>query len=79
MKIIMKQLLVRKIDDIRTIIDENSDADGWVLASTVGTLMQNKYPDFDCRNYGCKKMIDLLKKFGFETKVSKDKTTYFVK
>ena len=49
------------------------------LASTVGTLMQNKYPDFDCRNYGCKKMIDLLKKFGFETKVSKDKTTYFVK
>ena len=25
------------------------------------------------------KMIDLLKKFGFETKVSKDKTTYFVK
>lgn len=66
-------------NSIRTIIDENSDADGWVLASTVGTLMQNKYPDFDCRNYGCKKMIDLLKKFGFETKVSKDKTTYFVK
>ena len=47
-------------NSIRTIIDENSDADGWVLASTVGTLMQNKYPDFDCRNYGCKKMIDLL-------------------
>ena len=66
-------------NSIRTIIDENSDADGWVLASTVGTLMQNKYPDFDCRNYGCKKMIDLLTKFGFETKVSKDKTTFFVK
>ena len=64
---------------IKSIIDENSDADGWVLVSKIGRLLQNKYPDFDCRNYGCKKMIDLLKKFKFETKVSEDKTTYFVK
>ncbi len=52
---------------------------GWVLASTIGTLLQKKYPEFDCRNYGCKKMIDLLKKFKFDIKVSTDNSTYLVK
>lgn len=64
---------------IKKIIEENSDDEGWVLASTIGTLMQNQYPDFDCKNYGFKKMIDLLKHLGFITKVSDDKTTYRVK
>ncbi len=63
---------------IKTIIDENADASGWVLASTIGTILQKSYPDFDCRNYGCKKMIDLLKKLEFSVKVSKDKVTYLV-
>ena len=64
---------------INVIIDENDDENGWVLVSTIGTLMQNKYPDFDCKNYGCKKLIELLKKLGFETKLLDDKTTYMVR
>ncbi len=71
-----KEDVIKK--SIDSIIEENSDADGWVLASTIGTSLQKLYPDFDCRNYGCKKMIDLLKKFEYKTKVLEDKTTYFV-
>lgn len=64
---------------IKKIIEENSDDDGWILASTIGTMLQKKYPDFDSRNYGYKKTIELIKSMGFEIKVSKDKTTYYVK
>ena len=63
---------------IQAIIEENANVEGWTLASVIGMQMQKKFPDFDCRNYGCKKMIDLLKKLNFETKVS-DKTTYLVR
>lgn len=66
-------------NSIKTIIDENSDSDGWTLASTIGTLLQKQYTDFDSRNYGFKKMIDLLKDLGYQTKVSKDRTTYWIK
>lgn len=66
------------LKSVDTLIDENCDDDGWLLASTVGTYLQNKYNDFDSRNYGFKKMIDLLKNRGYGTKVSSDKTTYFV-
>lgn len=66
-------------NSIRSMIDENSDAEGWCLASIIGTLLQKKYPDFDCRNYGCKKMIDLIRKLGYQTKVSEDHATYFIK
>ncbi|MCM1195274.1 MAG: NYN domain-containing protein [Corallococcus sp.] len=65
-------------NSVNTLLDENGDDDGWVLASTVGSFLQNKYNDFDSRNYGKKKMIDLLKELGFDTKVSSDKSTYFV-
>lgn len=63
---------------IDKLIDENSDDDGWVLASSVGTYLQNKYNDFDSRNYGKKKTIELLKDLGYDTKVSSDKSTYFI-
>ena len=43
---------------IKNILDEKSDADGWTLASTIGTMLQNKYSDFDSRNYGYKKTIE---------------------
>ena len=29
---------------IKIMIEENADASGWVLASTIGTLLQKKYP-----------------------------------
>lgn len=53
---------------ITKIIEEKSDDEGWVLASTLGNLLQNKYSDFDTRNYGHKKMTPLLKELKFEVK-----------
>ncbi len=53
---------------ITKIIDEKSDDDGWVLVSLVGLMLQNKYSDFDTRNYGHKKMTNLLKALDFEVK-----------
>ncbi len=70
------------LKDIKTaidnMIDENASPDGWLLASTVGTLLQKQFTDFDCRNFGCRKMIDLLKSMDYATKLSTDKTTYYV-
>ncbi len=63
---------------VDTLIDENGDDDGWILASTVGTYILNKYSDFDSRNYGFKKMIDLLKSLSYGTRLSADKSTYFI-
>ena len=54
------------IDSICKIIEENSNDDGWMYAARVGTLLQKKRPDFDCRNYGYKKFALLLEGLGFE-------------
>ena len=56
------------IDSICKIIEENSNDDGWMYAARVGTLLQKKHPDFDCRNYGYKKFALLLEGLGFETR-----------
>ena len=56
------------VDAIRKIIEENSDAGGWMYAAKVGILLQKKMPDFDCRNYGYKKFSQLLDGVGFETR-----------
>jgi len=66
-------------ESIKAIIEATANEEGWALTSMIGLQLQKLYPDFDCRNYGCSKMIDLLKNLGFEIKVSKDKTTYFVR
>jgi len=55
------------------IIEENSDDDGWMLISRLGNILQKKYSDFDCRNYGCKKMADFLNDMGdFDIKKVQD-------
>ena len=53
------------VDSICKIIEENSNDDGWMYAARVGTLLQKKHPDFDCRNYGYKKFALLLEGLGF--------------
>lgn len=55
------------IASIKKIIEENSDDEGWMYAAKVGTILQKKNPDFDCRNYGYKKFVLLLQGLGFET------------
>lgn len=70
-----KTEIKKVIDDM---IETNADAEGWLLASTVGTLLQKQFIDFDCRNYGYKKMIDLLKHMNYKIKVSNNGTTYYI-
>ena len=52
---------------ILQIMEDSDDESGLILASKVGTILQNRFSDFDCRNYGCKKMADLLKKLHIPT------------
>ena len=48
-------------------LEENGEENGgWVNMSLVGNMLQKKYPDFDPKNYGYKKMIELLPAWGFE-------------
>ena len=56
------------VDSICKIIEENSNDDGWMYAARVGKLLQKKYPEFDCRNYGYKKFALLLEGLGFATR-----------
>lgn len=47
-------------DMIIDFVDQNSDEEGWLMASEVGDVLAKRYPDFDVRNYGCKKLIQFL-------------------
>lgn len=60
---------------IRTIVDETSDDDGWAALGDVGNILNKRYPDFDVRNYGYKKLtpfINSLKVFEIRCSRSKD-------
>ncbi len=58
---------------INKCIDEHQDTpDGFVLVSIVGSHMANLFPDFHSHNYGKKKLVDLLKYFGYEIKASQE-------
>lgn len=46
-------------------IIESSDLDGYMLSSNIGESLKRRHPEFDPRNYGCKKLSDLLVKLGF--------------
>jgi uncharacterized LabA/DUF88 family protein len=49
------QLIVSSINDI-------AEDDGWVFLGTLGSLILKKQPDFDPRNYGFKKLVDIIKR-----------------
>jgi len=51
-------------DAIMTIIDETSDEDGWVSTSEIGNRLNKRYPDFDVRNFGYRKLTPFLKSLG---------------
>ena len=61
------------IDDIgqltkslQKIISEISDEDGWAYMGDLGNMLSKRYPDFDTRNYGFRKLTSLvssIKKF----------------
>lgn len=45
---------------VLTIIRENSDEDGWVFIADIGSLLLKRYPDFDVRNFGYKKLTPFI-------------------
>ena len=58
---------------IVSIIQDNSDEDGYMLVSDVGSILSKRYADFDVRNYSFKKMVPFLKSMGlFEVRKDPD-------
>ena len=45
---------------LKSAVDGCSDQDGWAYLADVGNNILNKKPDFDPRNYGYKKLRDLV-------------------
>ena len=54
----INQDLVKLISDS---INDIAEEDGWVFLGVLGNLILKKQPDFDPRNYGFKKLVDLIK------------------
>ncbi len=69
-----KQKLPQKmIEEMMKIIEKDSEEDGWMMLSKLGTIISRKFPDFDSRNYGYAKLYKLLENTGmFETKLEFD-------
>ena len=44
--------------------DEISDEDEWVSISEIGSRLNKRYPDFDVRNYGFRKLTPFIKSLG---------------
>ena len=42
-------------------INDLAEEDGWVFLGVLGNLILKRHPDFDPRNYGFKKLVDLIK------------------
>jgi len=42
-------------------VDEAADEFGWAYLGEVGTYLANRLPEFDPRNYGFRKLGDLIK------------------
>ena len=59
----------RILSFITDAVEDTLDESGWSYLATVGNIIANKSPEFDPRNYGFKKLIDLMKSTGiFEFK-----------
>lgn len=65
---------------LRTIVDENSDEDGWMSMSTLANLLIKRYPDFDVRNYGFSKLTQLIESCDLflvkKSRTAEDKQNY---
>lgn len=67
------------LDEVRNtisaVVEEMSDDEGWAALGDVGNILTKRYPDFDVRNYGFKKLtpfINSLKIFEIRGARSKD-------
>lgn len=57
----IKRLDKRTLHLIASSISDLADETGWAFLGDVGTLLLKKEPDFDPRNYGFKKLAQLIK------------------
>jgi hypothetical protein len=48
------------IDEIGSAVDDASGDDGWATLGMVGHVLVKRMPDFDPRNFGYKKLSDLV-------------------
>lgn len=46
---------------IVNLVDAKADEDGWMYLGELGNNLLKEYPDFDYRNYGYKKLVELVK------------------
>ena len=53
-----KIITIRKA--LKTIILENSDDDSWISLANLGNHLSKRFPDFDVRNYGHKKLVTFV-------------------
>jgi uncharacterized LabA/DUF88 family protein len=51
---LLKKLVINSINDL-------AEEDGWVFLSTLGNHIIKKDPSFDPRNYGFKKLVDIIR------------------
>ena len=51
----------RTLSFIRDAVEDTVDESGWAYLAAIGNIIANKSPEFDPRNYGFKKLIDLMK------------------
>jgi uncharacterized protein (TIGR00288 family) len=49
---------------LRSAVEDAADEFGWAYLGSVGTYIANRQPEFDPRNYGYKKLGDLIKASG---------------
>lgn len=55
--------------EIISILESKSDEDGWIDHSVIGSLLGQRYPGFDPRNYKFSKLSKLIESYGcFESK-----------
>jgi uncharacterized LabA/DUF88 family protein len=72
------------IEDIKTIITEISDEDGWAFLGDLDNALNKRYPEFDTRNYGFSKLrplVSSLNRFEILSRKSGDRSIilYYVK
>lgn len=57
----LQKLDRRVINLIKSSINDVADESGWAFLGEVGTLILKKQPNFDARNYGFRKLLQLMK------------------
>lgn len=57
----LQKLDKRVMNLIRSSINDVADESGWAFLGEVGTLILKKQPNFDARNYGFRKLLQLMK------------------